>query len=191
MAALAKAQGQMEAASKDSSNPHFKSKYADLSSVWEACRMALSSNSLAISQVPMTSEGKYLLVTILGHSSGQWIRSEMELPLQKAGPHELGSWITYCRRYALASLVGIYPDEDEDGNIAQKATPKEEQKEVMPLISADQYCIAIDWVAEYPRFGDYILKKFKIDHLSKLKTNEFSFLETEYNKKKSEEKDAN
>lgn len=127
MTALAKAQGQMQAAITDSSNPHFKSKYADLASVWDACRDPLSKHGLAITQTLDFIGEKQVLITTLGHTSGQWIKSTIALPIQKNGPHELGSCITYCRRYSLASIVGISP-EDDDGNKAQKPFEKEAPK---------------------------------------------------------------
>lgn len=124
--ALAKAQGQLNPAVKDSSNPHFKSKYADLASVWEACRKALSDNSLAVTQIPHFEGDKQFLVTLLTHSSGQWIKSMMALPIQKPGPQELGSCLSYCRRYALASLVGVYQDDDDAERAQQPYRKKEE-----------------------------------------------------------------
>jgi ERF superfamily protein len=133
MAALAKAQGQMEAAIKDSSNPHFKSKYADLASVWEACRDPLSKNGLGVVQTLDFVGEKQVLITTLGHTSGQWIKSIIALPIQKNGPHELGSCLTYCRRYALAAMVGVYQD-DDDANIAQKSYERPKKEFVQPII---------------------------------------------------------
>lgn len=117
--ALAKAQGEIKNASKDSSNPHFKSRYADLASVWQACREPLSKHGLAVIQTMSFSGEKPYLVTTLAHSSGQWIRSMIMLPIQKPGPQELGSCLSYCRRYALAAMVGVYQD-DDDGEEAEK-----------------------------------------------------------------------
>ena len=117
-AALAKAQGQMDGAKKDSSNPHFKSKYADLSSVWDACRAALSSNGLAVIQMPGECvDGRVAMTTTLTHASGQWMRETLTIPLQKVDAQGYGSATTYARRYALAAFVGIAP-EDDDGNAA-------------------------------------------------------------------------
>jgi hypothetical protein len=113
MGALAKAQSEMTHAVKDSNNPYFKSTYADLAGVWEACRGPLSKNGLAVTQIVSQEGEKPILVTLLGHSSGQWIKSVMVLPIQKPGPQEIGSCITYCRRYALASIVGVYQDDDD------------------------------------------------------------------------------
>lgn len=122
--ALAKAQGELKHASKDSVNPHFKSKYADLASVWEACREALSNNGLAVMQFPAEfGNNTMTLVTRITHSSGEWLEQSMTAPVSKPDPQGIGSCLTYMRRYALAAVVGVYQD-DDDGNSGSLA-PKE------------------------------------------------------------------
>lgn len=131
--ALAKAQGVMEGASKDASNPFFKSKYADLASVWDACRKPLSDNGLSVVQMSRFIPEQPDLVcieTMLIHSSGEWIRGQLAVKPVKSDPQSVGSCITYLRRYSLQSIVGIAP-EDDDGNAASgNATdePKSQQK---------------------------------------------------------------
>ena len=115
--ALAKAQGQIEGAKKDSTNPHFKSSYADLASVWDACRKALSSNGLSVAQGAESEDGRVGITTILMHASGQWMRSTLLMRPMKDDPQGIGSCVTYARRYALAAIVGVAP-EDDDGNAA-------------------------------------------------------------------------
>lgn len=115
--ALSKAQGAIKNALKDSANPFFKSKYADLASVWEACRKELSENGLSVVQVPETAEGRISIKTILMHSSGEWITGDLAMLPVKDDPQGVGSCITYARRYALSAFVGIAP-EDDDGNAA-------------------------------------------------------------------------
>lgn len=132
MSALAKAQGKIQPACKDSSNPFFKSKYADLSSVWESCRSALSENGLAVVQSVSNNENGMSLITTLGHASGQWIRSEMPIELVKKDPQTLGSIITYYRRYALAAIVGVAPD-DDDGEKAQSHYRNKSQDKITPM----------------------------------------------------------
>lgn len=112
--ALAKAQGEIESAPKDSKNPFFKSKYASLESVWNTCKSSLSKNGLCVMQYLEVIEGKYSLVTRLAHSSGQWIKSEIPLFMSKQDAQGLGSAMTYARRYGLSALVGIVSDEDDD-----------------------------------------------------------------------------
>lgn len=121
-AALAKAQGQIEGAKKDSANPFFKSTYADLASVWDACRKQLSDNGLSIIQCPEEAENGIAIETMLLHSSGQWKSGRYVIPVAKNDAQAMGSAITYGRRYALAAMVGIAP-EDDDGNAATKAKP--------------------------------------------------------------------
>lgn len=117
--ALAKAQSEMEAASKDKKNPFFKSNYADLASVFNACRAALNNNGIAISQPIETRGERMFVVTLLIHGeSGEFIRSEMMLPNQ-LDPQKIGSAITYFRRYSLMSVAGVATD-DDDGNEASR-----------------------------------------------------------------------
>ena len=113
--ALAKAQGMIGGALKDSENPFFKSKYADLKSVWSVIKQPLSTNGLSVVQTPETSENGVKINTMLLHSSGQWISSYVGVPVGKKDAQGLGSAISYGRRYALASIVGVY-QEDDDGN---------------------------------------------------------------------------
>lgn len=116
--ALAKAQAKIIGASKDAANPFFKSRYADLSSVWEACRGPLSENGLSVTQMPHDIEGKLHLTTLLMHKSGQWLRCDYPVIVAKPNdPQALGSGITYARRYSLSAVVGV-AQVDDDGNAA-------------------------------------------------------------------------
>lgn len=122
-AALAKAQGQVAGAVKDKTNPGYKSKYADLASVWDACRSALAANGLSVVQMTRQSErDEVIVVTRLLHASGQWLQGELNLPVTKSDAQGFGSALTYARRYALAAAVGVAP-EDDDGNLAAAAKP--------------------------------------------------------------------
>lgn len=120
-AALAIAQGQLQPAVKDSTNPHFKSNYVDLHGVWKSCRDALSKNGLSVVQGGgERGDGSTITyVCRIMHASGQWIESDLTLRPVKNDPQGVGSAITYARRYLLASMVGVAPqDEDDDGNAA-------------------------------------------------------------------------
>ena len=125
--ALSKAQAEIDGAAKDSTNPYFSSKYADLASVWAACRGPLAAHGLAVVQTVTSREGRDLLVTTLVHSSGEWMRGEIPLLLSKADMQGLGSAITYARRYGLAAIVGVSP-EDDDGNAAVASAPAKAPK---------------------------------------------------------------
>jgi len=121
--ALSKAQGMIKGAAKDSENPHFKSKYADLASVWEACREALAKNEIAVVQ-PVTGGPETITIsTMLIHSSGESLCSSFTIRPGKADAQGLGSAITYGRRYGLAAMVGVAPEED-DGTAASESKPK-------------------------------------------------------------------
>lgn len=118
-AALAKAQGQIEGALKDTENPFFKSRYADLGSVWNACRTPLSVNGLAVIQSPLSSTEGIGLRTVLLHSSGEWIAAEYYMKPVKTDPQSAGACLSYLRRYALAATVGVF-QADDDGNSASR-----------------------------------------------------------------------
>ncbi len=120
-AALSKAQGLMGAAKFDKVNPHFKSKYASLAAVVDALREPFAKNGLSYTQTTHVSDGSFTLTTRLLHASGQWIVSEYPLPMT-AKPQELGSALTYARRYSLSAIAGIAADEDDDANAANGQT---------------------------------------------------------------------
>jgi hypothetical protein len=111
--ALSKAQAVIEGAKEDSTNPFFKSKYADLSSVWKACKKPLTDNGLAVTQTVENGGEKIYLVTTLLHLSGQWMRSYMPVMITKQDAQGFGSAMTYSRRYALAAMVGVCPQDDD------------------------------------------------------------------------------
>jgi hypothetical protein len=128
VAALALAQLGIKGAQKDSTNPHFKSSYADMASVWDACHEALNSNGIAVLQIPIKSNGKQILVTLLAHKSGQWFRGECDINPVKNDPQGIGSAITYLRRYCLSSMAGVAPREDDDDGEAASGRGEEKRK---------------------------------------------------------------
>jgi len=141
-ASLAKAQAEMGAVHKDQDNPYFRSKFAGLSTVWEAVKPALTKNGLSIVQMPGSDERGYFVQTQLLHSSGQWIRSTTYMKPAKEDPQGIGSLISYARRYALQAMVMACPD-DDDGEAAMgrtapkpaespKATPKVDTPKAAP-----------------------------------------------------------
>jgi hypothetical protein len=118
-AALVEVQSQIEGAEKNKVNPHLKNKYADLTSIWEACREALTKSGFAVVQSPEWRDGLagVMMVTRLLHSSGQWLEGELFMPVAKSDAQAYGSAVSYGRRYALAAMVGVVAD-DDDGNAA-------------------------------------------------------------------------
>ena len=148
--ALCSAQAEMGGAVKDSNNPFFKSNYADLTSVIKVIKEPFAKHGLSFVQLPVTSVGGNGIgvATMLMHDSGQWIKSEYLLPMDKVTPQGAGSAITYARRYALQALVGI-PSVDDDSEMAmyrndpapvveqaapQKRVDKKQVQEIVALI---------------------------------------------------------
>ena len=117
--ALCLAQAEMGGAIKDSNNPFFKSSYADLTSVIKVIKEPFAKYGLSFVQLPVTSAGGNGIgvSTMLMHKSGQWLQGEYLLPMDKVTPQGAASSITYARRYALQSLVGI-PSVDDDSEMA-------------------------------------------------------------------------
>ncbi len=124
-AALAKAQAAMKPAVLNKKNPFYGSRYADLASVIEAARKPLTDNGLAFTQTThygAPDVGVYLVTTLL-HTSGQWLRAEYPLPAN-ATPQQMGSALTYARRYSLSAITGTAADEDDDGDKAEVQAKK-------------------------------------------------------------------
>jgi hypothetical protein len=135
-AALAAAQSQMGKALKDANNPHFKSKYADLSSVTGACMPALNANGIAVIQPFVDDETGRYVKTVLIHESGETLECRVPLIVQKNDMQGFGSAATYARRYGLMAMAGIAP-EDDDGNAAAAAAPRNEPRQKAPVAAID------------------------------------------------------
>lgn len=121
--ALVAAQAEMEAASKDSANPFFKSKYADLNAVMGVVKAAYAKHGLGFVQVCHDAEHAAKVETLIVHSSGQQMAcGSVSVPVSKLDAQGYGSALTYARRYSLAAACGVGA-EDDDGNAAAKAKP--------------------------------------------------------------------
>lgn len=162
-AALAKAQGAIEGAVKGKENPHFRSKYADLGAVWDACREQLAKNAIGVVQsVTHTAvdapEGalRSFMLTRLVHGSGQWIEDGgVPLLLSKNDMQGLGSALTYSRRYGLMAMVGIAP-EDDDGNAAVQSNGRTVEATPSKPTGFDKF---MDSLADVAPEGTEALKK--------------------------------
>ncbi|MBV8781907.1 MAG: ERF family protein [Phycisphaerae bacterium] len=132
--AFVSAQAKVMPAAKDSENPHFRSKYADLASVMHACKDALNENGIGVIQSPAPADGTRLkLETRLIHKSGEWFSGTMEMPLVKSDPQAYGSSLTYARRYALAAMVGVCPeDDDANGAMPEPGNTRGQRKDNPP-----------------------------------------------------------
>ena len=146
--ALCKAQNEMGGAVKDSKNPFFKSNYADLTSVIKAIKEPFYNNGLSYSQFPITSEGGSGIgvVTVLMHSSGEWLESEFYLPLAKKDPQGGGTAITYARRYALQAMAGI-PTADDDAEAAMmRGKLPEKSKEQLCGLAVERHIDSLQYI---------------------------------------------
>lgn len=123
-AALCAAQSEFKSALKCADNPFFKSKYADLHAVVEACKVPLQKNGFSYSQA---INGDTLVTTLL-HTSGQFLKSSVPIRPVKNDPQAFGSAVTYMRRYSLAALVGVVT-EDDDGNAASETGGSKNKKD--------------------------------------------------------------
>ena len=184
-AALAKAQGAMKNATLNRINPHFKSRYADLASVLDAIRGPLANNGLAITQVTEIRDGAFVLRTMLNHVSGQWVASDYPLP-SGAKPQEMGSALTYARRYSLSALISISADDDDDAEGAEKG----KQTVEVPAGKIDEQ--QVEWLqtmiveagADLPAF----LKYLGIKRLEDLTTDKMPKATDALNKKRADTK---
>lgn len=137
--ALSKAQGELKAAPKDSDNPYFHSKYADLATCFETLRPVLSKYGLSIVQLPALGTDYVDVETVLLHESGEWISCCPASAPKDMGPQAVGSTITYLRRYGLA-ITGLVTDADDDGNDAgkpEKTPPPRKNREPEPVSSIE------------------------------------------------------
>ena len=119
--ALSKAQSEMKGAQKKSTNPFFKSNYADLHTCIEASFPYLTKHGLSVIQGNDVDErGSFYVTTMLLHSSGQWIKSKLKMPITKPDAQGVGATITYARRFALSAMVGISQYDDDGESITNR-----------------------------------------------------------------------
>lgn len=163
--ALASAQINMGKALKQANNPHFRSKYADLGSVMDACLPALNDHGIAVIQPTGEDEtGRYVETILIHGESGELLSCRVPLIVSKNDMQGYGSAVTYARRYGLMAMAGIAP-EDDDGNAAAKAAPKQEPPKP---ISADQFQemndLIFDTATDETKFCAY----WKVDELEQM-----------------------
>ena len=119
--AIVQFQSELKPVDKNSSNPFFKSKYADLPEVMQTIQPLLAKNKLAVVQMMSELNGEPALTTIVLHESGEKIEATSPLFLAKNDPQSHGSSVTYARRYGVMSALGIVADEDDDAHKATQA----------------------------------------------------------------------
>lgn len=152
--ALATAQGEIENASKNAKNPHFKSNYADLAEVINTVRPIMSKHGISISQFPAFEQGLCSVETIVMHTSGEWMSGISSAPVTKQDAQGVGSAITYLRRYSLAAIAGI-AQEDDDGQSAVGGQRQQRQAPPKP-VDVDKAVAAIRGAGDAATINKYV-----------------------------------
>jgi hypothetical protein len=173
--ALAKAQGELSNVLVDAKNPHFKNEYATLDSLLEKIRPIFSKNGLALIQVPLCENDKHFLETMVTHSSGQFYSSTMALICSKNDMQQLGSAMTYARRYMAEGAAGVTKTQDDDaeGATVQDAKPKDPVQPKVPNIPSymtDNRIKMIYALCKEAKWSEDHLRKF-VKHQFGLESN--------------------
>ena len=176
--ALAKAQAEMEPATKDANNPFFKSQYASLASCWQACRGPLTKHGLAIIQTTEPDNGNVTVISILTHSSGQWVKGKLSVKPPKTDSQALGSCLSYLRRYSLSALVGLSTqDDDAESTMSRQNTVKEKtttKKATPKKTNMKKFIEAVTPIAEKmgPEVFDAFMTENNVKSLDELTNRE-------------------
>lgn len=170
-AAMAAAQADIKPATKDAVNPAYKSKYADLTAIWDAIRGPLSKQKIAVWQEAELTEAGVAVTTRLAHASGQWVEfGPLTVPCGKRDAHGVGSATSYAKRYAIAAAVGVVAEDDDDGNSAVQgtkpaavATPKPEGFDkflegLRDVTVEGSDALKAVWVKARPEYRQYLTK---------------------------------
>jgi hypothetical protein len=161
-AALVKAQKAFGPALKSSTNPHFKSRYADLAACVEAVMDGLNDNGIALIQRCSESDSGVVVETVFVHESGETLDcGKLHVPAVKHDPQGYGSALTYARRYSLMAACGIAP-EDDDGNAAAKA-PRQQAPAAKAAITNERLTAAIDQIKAGKYTTDKLRATFALD----------------------------
>ena len=179
--ALAKMQGALDNAPKMSKNPYFNSRYADLATCLDALKKPMADNGLSVSQHCSHNGTEVHCVTILGHSSGQMMISTLTVPVTKKDAQGIGMAITYARRYAISSIVGLAQADDdaessvdhEDGE--EKTIPAEKvNEEVSGYATEKQVGLIKTMIAKANVDVNSVLKRYSVANLESLSKEQAS-----------------
>lgn len=135
-ASIAKAQAKISAVTKEGKNPHFRSSYVTLDSILNGPVKVFNECGIAVVQMPSMVDDRVNIRTVLAHSSGASIQSDLSLPCEIGNPHKVGSTITYLRRFSLSSILGIAGESDDDGNAAAGVAQKPVATRRKPVTTA-------------------------------------------------------
>lgn len=182
--ALAKAQSEMIIAVPNKENPYFKNRYADLLSIINATRPALTKNGLSVVQNIIQSDDGQMLHTILFHTSGQYIESRMRIVPPKNDIQTIHSYSTYLKRIAYSSLIGVVtPGDDDDGEIAMlqsremiakgpsvKYDPREQSYEVITKEQLEELHYELE---QYPDLAEEVMTRLAIQSLADMPKSKY------------------
>lgn len=175
--AMAQAFPEIEGAVKDSTNPHFKSKYADLTSVVMAIKPALAKHGLFFRQASHVADGGVCVETFICHKSGQEVSCGLfYAPAIKQDAQGYGSALTYARRYSLSAAFGVCP-EDDDGNAAVQAVRND------PPINHQQFLELLALVEATATDMKTLCEFYGVAGLNSLPTSKFNHAKTNLEKK--------
>ncbi len=185
--ALALAQGQYDQVSVNRTNPYFQTKYADLDTIMQSVRKTLAKNNLSfIQQIRINAEGMTILHTRLMHGSGQWIESRCRIVPSKNDDQTYGSTLTYQKRHAAMTLLGVTYSEDrldDDAEISMigsrkmlakgpsnKYNPKEESSETITKEQLEELEYEL---SDYPDLAEEIMDKLRVQSLADMPKSKF------------------
>jgi len=150
--ALSKAQAEMPEVKKNAQNPFLKNKYADLGAVIETSRPVLAKHELAVTQFPVSDGEKIGVTTLLAHSSGEWLEESILISATDAKglsfAQSAGVVISYLRRYAWASILGMYADEDTDGHTGRNSEPTKNSGKIAQTMTLEKALLVRDGKGE-------------------------------------------
>lgn len=148
-AALVKAQKEFGPALKSSTNPHFRSRYADLSACVEAVVDALNNNGIALTQRVSPCDDGVIVETVFIHESGEIINcGQLHVPAAKQDPQGYGSALTYARRYSLMAACGIAPEDDDGNSASRRPTPAQAIPDITDHLAAIEASASSDDLAK-------------------------------------------
>lgn len=187
--ALSKAQGQYKRVGYNRQNPYFKANYADLDAIMESVRPALATNGLAfVQQIRINEDGQTILHSILTHASGEWMESRVRIVPAKNDAQTFGSTLTYQKRYAAISLLGVtvsHDHLDDDAEVAMiesrdvmakgvAINTKYNPKELSPETITKEQLEELEYeLGEYPDIAEQILDGMKLQSLADLPKSKF------------------
>jgi len=179
-AALAKAQGEYKIAEKNKDNPFFKSSYAGYEDLVEATRPALEKNGLSVNARIVTREGQKYFQLILGHSSGQYMISEIDVSPPKTDIQSQGSYRSYLLRYAYKELTGVVTSDDPDDDDGEQAMERNhpQKQSLVQTITIEQQEILENELQDDHDLKYDMLAKLRISSLNQIPKSSFNAILT-------------